>query len=427
MEDRDYIIADDLSGALEAGAAFHVAGRRVCVPLEATGKGALPRADVVALSTETRLCEAAEARWRVRRALESMERSGGRCVLKKIDSTLRGPIGVELNEVLAWRPESRLIVAPSTPRAGRTVREGVLYVNGVPVSESAFAGDALPPVRESDVAGVIADGCRTRMARLLVGAIRQGIGVCTEMLRADRARVVIADAETEGDLDTVVAAALAIRDEVLFVGAGGLAGALARTKWVEQREDPSGVGLDPVEGGACLFVCGSAHAVNREQLEALRERHGVPVVSVDAELVDGEWGDVAQEAVEALGEGARLGKQAVPHGEAEGGAAALVLENMRTVEGVGEAVAEIDERARVSHVFATGGETARAVCEGLEGRWLRIVEQVEPGVVASEMSGEGGRRLVVTKPGGFGDAETMVRVWNWFENASGDDAQGADG
>ncbi len=64
---------------------------------------------------------------------------------------------------------------------------------------------------------------------------------------------------------------------------------------------------------------------------------------------------------------------------------------------------------KVGGLVATGGETARAVLDAWGVTRLRIVGEVEAGVPFSVT--EGWRRAlpVVTKAGGFGDAETLVR------------------
>jgi uncharacterized protein YgbK (DUF1537 family) len=76
-------------------------------------------------------------------------------IYKKTDSTLRGNIGAELRAILHSFPDRRVTYAPAYPDLGRTVRNGQLYVRGVPVHQTEFAADELNPIRSSDVAGVL--------------------------------------------------------------------------------------------------------------------------------------------------------------------------------------------------------------------------------------------------------------------------------
>jgi 4-hydroxythreonine-4-phosphate dehydrogenase len=63
----------------------------------------------------------------------------------------------------------------------------------------------------------------------------------------------------------------------------------------------------------------------------------------------------------------------------------------------------------VGGLVATGGETARAVLDAWGVTRLRIRGEIEPGVAFSTT--EDWRRIVpvMTKAGGFGDADTLVR------------------
>ncbi len=60
----------------------------------------------------------------------------------------------------------------------------------------------------------------------------------------------------------------------------------------------------------------------------------------------------------------------------------------------------------------TGGDTARAVLDGLGIEQLEVQGELEPGVCLSR-SGPGGP-VIVTKAGGFGDSRSLVRVLRHF-------------
>ena len=126
----DYFIADDLSGALDAAAAFHAAGWTVTVALSEAAWPAGGFGEIVAYTTETRNAAPAEAATRVARAIAQGRARGGRLLYKKIDSTLRGPVAAELAAMLRLLPGTRVLFAPANPAVGRTVRDGVLRVHG---------------------------------------------------------------------------------------------------------------------------------------------------------------------------------------------------------------------------------------------------------------------------------------------------------
>jgi uncharacterized protein YgbK (DUF1537 family) len=61
---------------------------------------------------------------------------------------------------------------------------------------------------------------------------------------------------------------------------------------------------------------------------------------------------------------------------------------------------------RASTLVLTGGDTARSVLDLLGVQQLQVLGELEPGICLSR----DGARFVVTKAGGFGDSQSLVRV-----------------
>lgn len=139
------VLADDLTGALEAGAAFAQRGLRSRVTvLKAEWKAER----VLVIDTESRHLSASEAASRI--ATLAVERP--RLVYKKTDSTLRGNIRAELGALSHAGP---VLYVPAYPQLGRTLKNGCLHVHDVPVEQSAFASDPLHPVRDGNIANLL--------------------------------------------------------------------------------------------------------------------------------------------------------------------------------------------------------------------------------------------------------------------------------
>ncbi len=103
------IVADDLTGAMDSSGYFASLGFGTVVVLD---PGFSNDAAVLVITTNSR-AEAPEiARERVRQAMRSM---AGRAVYKKIDSTLRGNIGEELQVAAAAMASEKVVVAPAFP------------------------------------------------------------------------------------------------------------------------------------------------------------------------------------------------------------------------------------------------------------------------------------------------------------------------
>jgi uncharacterized protein YgbK (DUF1537 family) len=68
-------------------------------------------------------------------------------------------------------------------------------------------------------------------------------------------------------------------------------------------------------------------------------------------------------------------------------------------------------RSRPATLLLTGGETAASVCRALGATTLALQGELEPGLaVAALADGPFAGLVVVTKAGGFGDAETLARI-----------------
>ena len=133
------IVADDLTGAMDAGAQLLAAGP---VTVEVSpGAAAAPSAAGAAalvLNTQSRGGGAAAAAGRVRAACARLRQAGRTVWFKKLDSTLRGNVGAELAAIHAALAPGTIVCAPALPAQGRTVVAGELRVQGRPLRDTPY-------------------------------------------------------------------------------------------------------------------------------------------------------------------------------------------------------------------------------------------------------------------------------------------------
>jgi uncharacterized protein YgbK (DUF1537 family) len=299
-------------------------------------------------------------------------------VYKKIDSTLRGPVAAELRAVLAALPDTRLLFAPANPAVGRTVSGGVLLVHGRPVHETEFGRDPVSPVRESRLKALLAD--------LPAGAVE------------------IPDTADFNALERAVEAQRRRGGDWVAVGSGALARPVA-AMLPPAAPTPGTFHRPPPPPGPVLLLGGSAHAINRRQATRLRETKDVPTHEL---LPDSPVNMIVNAVATSL---RTRGAAALLTG-AERFDSAAVLERLTAV-----ATAAIAATG-TARVFATGGETARALCAALDVRQLAFEAELEPGLAVASGSGRNGPLLLAVKPGGFGDDDTWLRAWNHLSRQS---------
>src|SRR5207253_1405487 len=155
---RILALADDMTGALEAGAKFRASGIETMVLTKPAPSGLAP---TVVVDTETRRLAPAAAAARVKQFVA--DAPGASLIYKKTDSTLRGNIAAELRALADLYPDWRIGYAPAYPALGRTVRGGILYVDSIPVDRTAFGQDALNPICSSSVAEMLGPGLACRI------------------------------------------------------------------------------------------------------------------------------------------------------------------------------------------------------------------------------------------------------------------------
>jgi D-threonate/D-erythronate kinase len=397
------IIADDLTGAADSGVQLARSGYRTAVAFRGVEIPPTKDLDAVAVDTDSRSLPAGFAAKRVVEAGHAVR--DARIVYKKIDSTLRGPVGAELAAALGATRRSKVVVAPAFPSAGRTTVDGAQLVRGAPVHETGLSKDPVTPVLESHIPSLLSHAFHS-IVTLSVTNVRNGEPV-RDALESNVC--IVADAESDTNLEALVRA-VPDPSSVLWVGSAGLARALGKVHPGPRDGIPSGV-LAPVSG--VLAVVGSVNEVAREQLRRLTEEPGVAVVVLDtAALVTGSY-EVLGEAEEDLrtalsgsrgavlypkaGEVDRALREAPISGEEASG---------RIADALASIVAGLSDEDLFDALVLTGGDTAVRVARSLEATGILLEGEVEAGVPVGTLVGPRPYR-VVTKAGGFGSPDTL--------------------
>lgn len=412
------ILADDLTGATDTGLQFASAGHRTVVLLAGEVTGPV---DVLVLDSDSRGHTEAEARREVAEAARRLKAAGAARMYKKVDSTGRGHLGAEIEVTLATLNLPMALVCPAFPPLGRTVRDGCIYVRGVPLDQSEFAHDPLWPATTASLADLLRRETTLAISRLPLTLIRQGpgaVGQGLQRLRDHRIRLVIADAEQPADLRCLIEAIDQVGMEILPVGSAGLAESLVRTL---RRPPRSPVEVRP-GAGPVLVVAGTVNRVGLGQVERLvAAGAGRIVLPIDRALRDPEG--AAAEGAACLADALRAESRVVLAlggtdrgladlaSRAQQAGVTLAEATARLVQALGAAVRRALAVDRPAALVLTGGETARAVCGALGAGTLEVAREITPGIPLCRLLGGPHAGLpIVTKAGGFGDQDTLVMV-----------------
>jgi uncharacterized protein YgbK (DUF1537 family) len=409
------VVADDLTGSCDAGHEFAARGYDTSVVVSPeTDADTAPQGDVAVYNTESRYAEPTVAADRVRSVLETTDPA---VAFKKVDSTLRGNVSVEVEAATRAVDPALVVVAPAFPANGRLTACGYHLVDGTLVTDSPPGQDDERPPAHDSLPDVFASS-DDPVERLGIQTVARGTAAVRDSLDSmcspDGPVVVVCDAVTDGHLATVAAAADALSERCLYVGSGGLA------RHITVPGTPSGTGFEVDDSRTVVAVSGSVAPETLGQIAELaedRRRHldlelavtdplaaGADLASRGRAVVD-DHGGVLLHSADSRSDVDR----ALAAGERAGVDGPTV--RRRITEALAAGAAEVVEDGRASNLVLTGGSTARAVLDSLDATALRMTgDEVAPGIpLATVDGGSADGVTAVTKAGGFGDEQAIIK------------------
>ena len=404
---KSLIIADDLTGANDTGIQFRQQGFETIVLTDLSSfDSAFLRFDATCVDTDTRRLPPHLVLPRMEEVFRVIsERAPQATIYKKVDSTLRGHIGQEIDLILEKLRFPCAFFAPAYPGQGRQTLKGTYLVNSQPIAQTEFSKDPRFPITTSDLRSWMQSQSRMPTAHIGLEAISQGWGSVFSAVEDhlhQGIRVFTFDCSSASDLEAIAEAGLRMERRPLFVGSAGLA-----------EKVGAGLAQRVRERGGCLVIAGSLSQVTSEQVRYAVER-GAHLVS----LPDGFWSDqegrdgriqrIADEAAAALRQG-----QGVVVWTQSGQTQPVSLEAAKTDQ-INHFLSDLTQavmaQVELRGLVLTGGETASAILSAFAAHGLRLEAQVLPAIPFGRIVGGSQEGLgVVTKAGGFGKPEALSK------------------
>lgn len=256
MSDRTLVVTDDLTGGIDTGHGFAVRGYETVVRINPDFD--VEDANVLVVNTDSRYLSANEAATRVRDTLTGLDAS---VVYKKVDSTLRGNLGAEIEAVMETMERNTAVVAPAFPSNGRTTACGYQLVNGKLVIDTEVGNDPDATVTKARLPEYL----RNQGASDVIHAgIERVAGNDIETALAS-GKVITFDVVHERHLEAIAETVDGHADEILLVGSGGLAEhtripGKPKADQTTQRETPM---------GSAFGVVGSTNSQTLSQIDGL--------------------------------------------------------------------------------------------------------------------------------------------------------------
>lgn len=402
-------VADDYTGATDLATTLVSRGYRTVLSFGVPDELDADDADAVVIGLKTRSAPVADAVGESVAALRELRRLECRRFYDKycatFDSTSEGNIGPILDALMDELAVDRSVVVLPFPEAGRTVYNGHLFVDGVPLDETSMRDHPLTPMTDSRILRLLAPQTRHPVSELRYDAIMLGSNRIRDSLHG--AGISVLDAISRADLDAIAAAT---RDLPLVSGGAGLAASF-------DAVDSGQAGATLTAKGFSAVLAGSASVENQRQLAharpSLPSRKLSPTAlrrDFDAEIAD-------------------LTAWAVQHWRADPDRAVLVYSVGEpddidlTDHPDGLSTAELTEKALAAcarafveqgmrRLIVAGGETSGSVTNALGIRTFDVGSPLSPGVAwAGARDTEGRELAVLLKSGSLGAVDIFTEAW----------------
>ncbi|MGN1168064.1 MAG: four-carbon acid sugar kinase family protein [Lachnospiraceae bacterium] len=430
-------VADDLTGATTTGVLLARSKARTAVYFneEAAQRAeGVNELDAILISSNSRPLPANEAYDKVKSATIALKNMGVKYFSKRIDTTLRGGVGVEVDAMLDQVGEDAIaVVVPAMPQSRRILVGGYSVIDGVALINTPVAQDVRTPVKENYIPRLLAGQTRRQVGLVTLDKVLAGEEAIREALSAERERgcgVIVVDGITLEDVEKIAKACISLKWNVVAVDPGPFTSKLAFYRDLIKAEEPNLPPEADETGKTVLIAAGSATPVTKKQMAVLCEDPRHVRVSVEPiPLIEGGDTAVAEvkkavdKAVELLtsdNQPRAILFETALHGELlnlseednkrhyAGGMSAN-----RINAGLGAIISQVLEkvgREKIAGLYTTGGDTMVNVCYQLGVECLEVMDYVIPQTDVGRLVGSYDGLPVVGKGGLTGNDNTACDI-----------------
>ncbi len=431
-------VADDLTGATTTGVLLARSNARTAVFFNESAAEKAQNADsldAIIVSSNSRPLPADEAYAKVESATLALQRMGVKYYSKRIDTTLRGGVGVEIDAMMDQLGDDVVaVVVPAMPQSKRILVGGYSVIDGVALINTPVAQDVRTPVRENYIPRLLAGQTKRKVGLVTLDKVLAGTEAVKQGLEEERSagcQVIVADGITLEDVDTVAKACIELNWNVVAVDPGPFTSKLAYNRGLIKEESPN-VPENPADenGKTVLIAAGSATPVTKKQMGILCEDERHVRISVEPiPLIEG--GDTAlDEAFRAVhkakellesedqprvilfetalhGELLNLDEEDQKRGYAKGMSADRINAGLGTI--ISQLLDQVG-RDKIAGLYTTGGDTMVNVCYQLGVECIEVMDYVIPQADIGRLVGNYDGLPVVGKGGLTGNDHTACDI-----------------
>ena len=179
-------VADDLTGATTTGVLLARSKARTAVFFNeeaAKKEAACEELDAILISSNSRPLPGDEAYEKVHSATEALVDMGVKYFSKRIDTTLRGGVGVEIDAMMdVIGNDVVAVVVPAMPQSRRILVGGYSVIDGVALINTPVAQDVRTPVHENYIPRLLAGQSKRKVELIGLDVVLKGREAIAEEL-----------------------------------------------------------------------------------------------------------------------------------------------------------------------------------------------------------------------------------------------------
>ncbi|QUH28182.1 four-carbon acid sugar kinase family protein [Vallitalea guaymasensis] len=422
------IIADDLTGANATSVLLSRTGYRAAtfLKLEAYDEQLHGDFKIISISTDSRGVSKDIAYEQVSQVTEFFQDKNVKLFSKRIDSTLRGNVGSEIDAVLDHLDDDTIaIVVAAFPSSGRITIGGYLMVNSVPLENTDVAKDPKTPVYTSYVSKLIQEQSKYNVDYIPLSQILKDEDALQKNIIQSKEKgnkIIVMDATTNEDIEIIAQAVKSTGLKVIAVDPGPFTAALTKVFIDKPRIIP---------GQKVMLTVGSVSNLTRRQLEALKVKHDCLFERVNPKALiydntrENEISTIVENLINKMEDYNIIGVVTTTDETEVLDLHHIAKEldiseddvSLRISSGLAQITRRLMEKTSgvIGGLFTSGGDVTVAVCKELQSAGIEVKDEVLPlAVYGRIIKGQYENMPIITKGGLIGEIHAITKCVDYL-------------
>lgn len=413
------VIADDLTGANDTALQFAKRNIKSSVEINFVEITDIEDKEVIVIDTDSRDLDKELAYKKVKDICEKISKYDIKCIYKKVDSTLRGNLGIEIKAVDDIFNPDIVIIAPAYPANQRITIGGYHLLEGKPIELTEIANAPKTPVKKSYLPAILGEQVDEEIAIVDFKLLRQKIDTVTKKISEfvkNGKRWIVFDIIEEENFITLMNAIKEYKN-ILWVGSAGLAEYLPYYyRWTGEKF----LSMNRRKG-SILICAGSVSHITQNQVQTLLNKEKINLVKINmASLLEDKDNELMKKAqiINQLIKAQENILLATAQSDDEVEKAIEIgkkynLSRKEVSEKIANIMAELIRSVNVNNLsgmILTGGDMAVHICRAIGVNSIKIISEIDSGVPLGYIESNKLEKLfIVTKAGAFGKPDVFIK------------------